>query len=117
MGIGQRIQLLVHGGQDVRMSVTQTGHRSTTGRIDIPRAFVVEQFDTLAAHSDGHHGIGGAVKNMSHDDFLLFLGFRCVFKAAKCASECRSVVSASSPPRPAITAPSTSATAKAGDIA
>src|ERR1700733_6124665 len=117
MGIGNRIELLVHRRQNVRVTMTQTGYRRAAGRVDVTRAVAVEQFDAFASYGNRHDGIGGAVQNMGHDAFLLFLGLRCVFKAARCASECRSVASASSPPRPAMTAPRTSATAKAGDMA
>ena len=115
--VGKLVELLVKGSNHVGMAVAETGHRRAAGRIDVALAVLVEQFDALAADGDGHLGVGGAVKNMGHDDFLLGLDLRWVLSAARCPSECRSEASAASPPRPAMIAPRTSATAKAGDIA
>ena len=117
MGIGDGIELAVKRRENIRVAVTETGHRRAAGCIEVAFAIAVEQFDAFAADGDRHHGIGGAVKNMGHDGFLPPLGLRWVFNAARCWSVCRSVASASSPPRPAMTAPRTSATAKAGDMA
>ncbi len=115
--IRNRIELLVKRRYDIRMPMPQAGHCRAAGGIDITGAALVEQFDALAADGHGQFRIGGTMKDMGHDDFLLPLGLRCVFSAARCPSECRSEANASSPPRPAITAPRTSATAKAGDMA
>src|SRR5580692_8628349 len=117
MSVSKLVELLVKRGDHVGMAVAEAGHRGTAGRIDVALAVLVEQFDALAADGDRHFGIGGAVKNMGHDDFLLFLDLRWVLRAAKCPSKCRSEASAASPLRPAMIAPKTSATAKAGDIA
>ena len=85
------------------------------------RVLLASQKDALlaafAADGNRHFGVGGAMKDVGHDGFLLFLDLRWVLSAARCPSECRSEASAASPPRPAMIAPSTSATAKAGDIA
>src|SRR5580692_12747134 len=117
MRIGQRIELLMHCCQNIGMAVAETGNRGAARGVDIGLAAAVEQLDALAADGNGHHGIGGAVQNMGHDAFLLILDFRCVLRVARCWSVCRSVASASSPPRPAMMAPRISAITKAGDIA
>src|ERR1700733_10785609 len=121
MGVSELVELLVQSRDHVGMTVAEAGHRGAAGRIDVGLAVLVEQFDAPAADGDRHFGIGGAMKNMGHDDFLLFLllflDLRWVLSAAKCPSRCRSEASAASPLRPAMIAPKTSATAKAGDIA
>src|ERR1700759_2870515 len=100
------------------MAVAEAGDRGAAGGVDVGLAGLVKQFDALAADGDRHVGIGGAMKNVGHDDFLLCcLDLRWVLRAARWPSECRSEASAASPPRPAMIAPRTSATAKAGDIA
>src|SRR5260370_40306464 len=115
MGSGR--DLLWRSRSNFGVAVPDRGYRGTPGGIEVYPAIAVEQFDAFASDSDRHDGIRCAVKNMGHEDFLPPLGLRWVFSAARCSSVCRSVARASSPPRPAMTAPSTSATAKAGDMA
>ena len=52
VGIGQLIDLAVHGRDDVGMTMAQTGHRSTTAGVDVGTAFGITQPDALPA--DGH---------------------------------------------------------------
>ena len=73
MGVSELVELLVKRRDHVGMTVAEAGHRGAAGRIDIGLAVLVEQFDALAADGDGHFGIGGAMKNMGHDDFLVLL--------------------------------------------
>ncbi len=117
MGIGELVELLMQGGDHIRVAVAKAGHRGAARGVDVAFAGLIEQFDALATDGDGHFGVGGAMKNMGHDGFLVCLDLRWVLRAARCPSECRSEASAASPPRPAMMAPRTSATAKAGDIA
>ncbi len=76
MRIGNRIELLVESRQDIGMSMAEAGYRGAPRCIDIARTVAVEQFNAFAADGNGHHGIGRAVKNMGHDDFLPPLGFK-----------------------------------------
>ena len=117
VGISELVELLVERGDHIGMAVAKTRHGRAAGGVDVGLAGLVEQFDALAADGYRHLGVGGAMKNVGHDAFLFCLDLRWVLSAARCPSECRSEASAVSPPRPAMIAPSTSATAKAGDIA
>ncbi|MNY09220.1 hypothetical protein D3C86_1421260 [compost metagenome] len=53
VGIGQRVDLRMHGGLDVRMVVSQAGHRGAAGAVDVGAAGAVVDPDALAAYGDG----------------------------------------------------------------
>ncbi len=53
VGIGQRVDLRMHGGLDVRMIVPQAGDRGAAGSVEIGAAGVVVDPYALAADGDG----------------------------------------------------------------
>ena len=66
MRIGEPVQLLVHGCQDIRMRMAETRHRRTTRGIDVFLALGVADGDATGARGDRVGLADLAMKDMGH---------------------------------------------------
>src|SRR5436190_23109486 len=60
------VDLGVHRGEDVRVTVAKAGDRSTAGRVDVLLAVLVGDEQALRGYGDGYVGAQGAMDDVGH---------------------------------------------------
>ena len=72
VGVGERVELPVQGGDDVGMAMTEARNRRAARRVEVNLAVGVEELDAAAADGDRHVGFGDAVEDVGHSGDVPF---------------------------------------------